>query len=254
MILKAGTYTFNDVPILTNDLSQNITFEVAGALGTQISVDLDNTDSFGNIFQSISFTREDGESFVVFANVIKNVTNVEPATFWTDDLLKSLTIVEDTEVEDTFGIWYIANTNYNEVNGSTETPLAEITYNGETIAQLNAGETATLSCEGKKMASDVVVKVNEVESKIPEGYIKPEGSLPITENGTYPVIDKEEVVVDVPTTTDGVPVEMLNQAVMNELIAPNSTKGEVGAVYLYHGEASDTYEYGTLYYLEEVSE
>lgn len=95
---------------------------------------------------------------------------------------------------DYYNTWLLTNTEA----VVEEKPLAEITYNGETIAQLNAGETATLSCEGKKMVSDVVVKVNEVESKIPDGYIKPEGSLSITENGTYPVTDKEEVVVEVP--------------------------------------------------------
>jgi hypothetical protein len=125
------------------------------------------------------------------------------------------------------------------------TPNVSIALQNKTVTS-NGQVTAD---EGYDGLGTVTVNV-----PIPEGYIKPEGSLPITENGTYPVTDKEEVVVDVPTTTDGVPVEMLNQAVMNELIAPNSTKGEVGAVYLYHGEASDTYEYGTLYYLEEVSE
>ena len=39
-------------------------------------------------------------------------------------------------------------------------PLAEITYNGETIAQLNAGETCTLKCAGLPMETDIIVKVN----------------------------------------------------------------------------------------------
>ena len=51
----------------------------------------------------------------------------------------------------------IANTNYNEVNAK---PLAEITYNGETIAQLNAGETCTIKCEEKRMITDIVIKIN----------------------------------------------------------------------------------------------
>lgn len=37
------------------------------------------------------------------------------------------------------------------------TPPVEVTYNGSTIATLNAGDTKTLQCNGKVMASDVVI-------------------------------------------------------------------------------------------------
>ena len=48
-------------------------------------------------------------------------------------------------------------------NAKEETkPLAEITYNGETIAQLNAGETCTLKCAGLPMETDIIIKINEV--------------------------------------------------------------------------------------------
>ena len=40
--------------------------------------------------------------------------------------------------------------------------LAEITYNGETIAQLNAGETCTIKCAGLPMETDIIIKINEV--------------------------------------------------------------------------------------------
>lgn len=46
----------------------------------------------------------------------------------------------------------------NEINAPSY--LAEITYNGETIAQLNAGETCTLTCANLPMETDIIVKVN----------------------------------------------------------------------------------------------
>jgi hypothetical protein len=89
---------------------------------------------------------------------------------------------------------YIATLTLPNVEEETK-PLAEITYNGETIAQLNAGDKATIPCSQYNMSKDLVFKVNEVESKIPEGYIKPEGTLEITEHGTYDVKDYASVDV-----------------------------------------------------------
>ena len=86
---------------------------------------------------------------------------------WTDEAYRTIEIIdlnslgaEDTSYLDDFSAWLELNAS--KIEEETK-PLAEITYNGETIAQLNAGETATLSCKDKKMVSDVVVKVNEVE-------------------------------------------------------------------------------------------
>lgn len=98
----------------------------------------------------------------------------------TDEDLQRFTIPKDLKVIKEIGNWIIENSNYNEVNPPTKS-IAEITYNGETIAQLNAGETATLSCKGKKMASDVVVKVNKVDSG-ENGNVVP---LIAEQNGTY---------------------------------------------------------------------
>lgn len=45
-----------------------------------------------------------------------------------------------------------------KVNDTDETTAAAtVTYNGSIIAVLQAGQTATLKCEGMKMQSDVVV-------------------------------------------------------------------------------------------------
>ena len=65
-------------------------------------------------------------------------------------------------------------------------------------------------------------------------------------------LSKVNISVDIPR--DGKPIEILNQTQMNELISTDSTNSRIGAIYLYQGEASDTYENGALYLLEEVSE
>ena len=43
------------------------------------------------------------------------------------------------------------------VKKTTPTEPTEITYNGSVIASLDAGQTATMSCAGKKMASDIAI-------------------------------------------------------------------------------------------------
>lgn len=53
------------------------------------------------------------------------------------------------------------------------TPPVDVTYNGSTIATLNAGNTKTLQCNGKVMASDVVIgsKTLNCNGKLMQGDI-----------------------------------------------------------------------------------
>ena len=62
-------------------------------------------------------------------------------------------------VSDEFMTWLTANAV--EVVEEPEAPAATITYGGAVIAELNAGQTATLECAGMQMATDVVVAVAE---------------------------------------------------------------------------------------------
>ena len=141
------------------------------------------------------------------------------------DGIREITFDKDVSVDDDWG--YILTNSMINVE-DIKLSLAEITYNGETIAQLNAGETCTIKCgptEDTKyvMASDVVVKVGEVQSNgtvIPPNHIKPSGSLTITENGTYDVTDKAEAVVDVPQFIDveALPTENISENTIYRLV------------------------------------
>lgn len=252
MILKAGTYRWNDVLTyqgfdLDDEFSFNFVIGDSTSTAQCTGIQLFVTD--GDIFIDgylPDFTHpspyENGYWHETYMDMMKTVT------LETDQTVSVLGYEDDeeylNEIIPEFIKFFIANTNYNEINAPSY--LAEITYNGETIAQLNAGETATLSCEGKKMVSDVVVKVDEVESKIPEGYVKPEGTLNILQNNTtYDVSQYAEVRIATAHPYE-VPLEML----MNNVIS-DASQATIGNVYKYTGETTDTYEKNVLYQLFE---
>ncbi len=78
-------------------------------------------------------------------------------------------------------------------------------------------------------------------------YIQPYGTLEITENGTYPVTDKAEVDVNVAGSSPK-PQEIATEEEMTALL----DTAEVGSVYQYVGETTDTYENGAYYVVEET--
>lgn len=63
--------------------------------------------------------------------------------------------------------------NGNEISSVDETAPVSVAYNSATIATLNDGDTKTLSCHGKVMASDVVIgsKTLNCNGKLMEGDI-----------------------------------------------------------------------------------
>ena len=196
MILKAGTYRFNDVLVDIPHLGNGENWFSFPCSGRIVLPDY-NVDS---TFTATDIGFVDGKFVELYVSDIQ--PNLWGYTFPTaksiygsdgfiDNGIYSqfLTLDVDTEVDDTFGTWYISNTNYNEVNKSS---LVTIEYNCSTIAELNAGETATLSCNGFAMASDVVVKVGEVEA----------GGSGIIEVDELPEVGEEGAFYSVSAFTD----------------------------------------------------
>lgn len=62
--------------------------------------------------------------------------------------------------------------------------------------EVESGKSIKLLTKNKVCTKDIVVSAYG-GSGIPDGYIKPEGSMPITENGTFDVREKAEVNVQV---------------------------------------------------------
>lgn len=108
--------------------------------------------------------------------------------------------------------WYEANIEY--VGGSNITPTTEVIYkNGAVI--IDAGKTITLHTAGHKFTEDLVIKTNKGQS---------------SGGGS------------------GAPIEVATEAEMTALLET----AEVGSVYKYVGETTDTYENGGLYIVEAV--
>lgn len=60
---------------------------------------------------------------------------------------------------------------YDWLTANATQPMASVSHNGEAIASLFAGQTATLKCAGMKMAGDVVVSVAEQKAvEVVEDY------------------------------------------------------------------------------------
>lgn len=107
--LKAGTYRFNDVIesygiSVTDDvyyiqfISNGISFNRFRFLTTNDSYD-------------ISFRGDDYDADDLYNSIVG----------WNQPEFQTVTFATDQDVDDTFGTWYISNTNYNEVNGPSPT-------------------------------------------------------------------------------------------------------------------------------------
>ena len=99
--------------------------------------------------------------------------------------------------------------NGSEISAVDETAPVSVAYNNATIATLNDGDTKTLGCHGKVMASDVVIgsKTLNCGGKLMQGDIVVElvGSAPSLETWYFnDKIIKSNVSYDVNFTSNGV--------------------------------------------------
>lgn len=131
----------------------------------------------------------------------------------------------------------------------TTTEVATITYNGSTIANLEAGKTITLHTAGKKLIKDLIVKANKVTSGGSSGgecsgeHIIEVTELPtenIDENAVYKV-DNSTICVDacgngIPSVRNylesmGVTFDIFN---VDELPTENIMESNDASIYIYY--------------------
>lgn len=175
-VIKAGTYRFNDVPTINSDVNR-LGSLLAISLPFSIVVDdggitiVDEPAYFKglsvgynpNIIQYVDidnsavayyFEGEPGWDILYLSAIYEyGVDNPKLKGYG-----QTITVLEDTEVDETFATWFTENT---EPVGAEATPAVSITYKGEKI-ELSAGDIATLHIGGKKLTEDLVIKANEV--------------------------------------------------------------------------------------------
>lgn len=183
MLIKAGTYRFNDV--LTNGTTNDFTIQADVNFTTVFTV-----EEVGEIICNCTKIRQDSVGYLEYcvASSVPDMSGMGityPTFFyvWTGDewgrgmystSCQTIVISENTEVSSEFYEWFTAN---------AKPVVASIHYNGSAIASLVGGDTATLKCKGMKMEDDVVVAVGELpETEIPEPKLQEKTA---TENGEY---------------------------------------------------------------------
>ena len=113
--------------------------------------------------------------------------------------------------------------------------------NGNLHITKNTGEGESVDVSDKKTVTVAV--------PIPEGYLKPAGTKEITENGA--AVDVSEYEFAYANVPQGLPIEVSTEAEMNNILS-TATESELGKVYKYTGETTDSYENGAIYIIEEA--
>jgi hypothetical protein len=142
-------------------------------------VDEEETSVRYNDFRNITFNAN-GENFNYlgyrghrnddFASgtplaVSYNDTTVYDTNSWVDETYKTITITGGNDATNPkFIVWLTQNATQIEIPTPEAPSGTTVTYNGSIIATLNAGETVTLHCAGKKMDGEVIVKTAEGSS------------------------------------------------------------------------------------------
>lgn len=117
--LESGTYRFNDVLTELYPLYQSINFSTTfdGETTDYVGIDL---SLYEDAYFCLALKLEASTERVYFNPVPSGYETFYPYG-WIGGIVFEITIPVDTEVADTFGSWFIANTNYNEVNATTKT-------------------------------------------------------------------------------------------------------------------------------------
>ena len=132
--------------------------------------------------------------------------------------------------------------NGNEISAVDETAPVSVTYNNATIVTLNDGDTKTLGCRGKVMASDVVIgsKTLNCNGKLMWGDIVVElvGSTPSGETWYFndTIVNPEGNIIVANFTSNGVTYEKMLRIVTkfsDQLVYRQGGVGTQNAAYNY---------------------
>ena len=133
--------------------------------------------------------------------------------------------------------------NGNEISAVDEAAPVSVAYNSATIATLNDGDTKTMGCHGKVMASDVVVgsKTLNCNGKLMQGDIVVElvGSTPSGKtwyfNKTIGLVGSS--VINANFTSDGTEYSRLHEvhvgSFAHQMQYENTNTGDIDPVYDY---------------------
>ncbi len=135
--------------------------------------------------------------------------------------------------------------NGNEISAVDETAPVSVSYNNATIATLNDGDTKTLGCHGKVMASDVVVggKTLNCNGKLMQGDIVVELVGSATSGETWYFNDTigypDPDTLNVNFTSNGVPFSEMKRRhrVGTDELRYIQSDGRVISVYNYKSSA-----------------
>ena len=148
--------------------------------------------------------------------------------------------------------------NDNEISAVDETAPVSVAYNSATIATLNDGDTKTLECNGKVMASDVVIgsKTLNCNGKLMQGNIVVELVGSATSGETW--YFNEEIGIpdthpfDVNFTSNGVAYTKIYMSIrtrpftMKILCYENADSGSIQVVYNYFNNLWSNEAYRTI--------
>ena len=162
---------------------------------------------------------------------------------WANDSYRTIEFAGDQTVDAETYAWFTANA-VQISGGSTDSSHTTITYNGNTIASLSAGQKATLPCSGKVMQGDVVVTAGSGGTG--SGTVETEEKI-VTKNGKVtPSAGKylSSVTVNVPQLTNAND-EILGAWVLKETLTfPNGMSETANISSQYFGNLSIVTEFG----------
>ena len=188
-----GVWVFNDTLVQStfNCVWQDITYTCNGV--TYLAM-VDDGDSNSNY---IGYSYKTESNCQSGADIVWAYTGT-----WTAESYKTIDFgTEGQAVGSNFYNWLTANAT--QVESEEETTPTTVTYNGNTLASLESGQTATLHCNGKIMKSDVVIAFGT------NGTITYHGSITEVESGktaTMPCsgqVMNDDVVIAVPQNIGG---------------------------------------------------